>query len=444
MKPSPSSPSSPRNPWWIPSFFGPVPDVDRSLLSLLGFVAFALFFENYDFSLLNAALKHISHDLGIAETELGEFTALIRLGALPAFVLIPFSDVIGRRRLFLVSFIGLSLGTFLTAFTQSPAQFIAAQVATRTFMLTASAIAIVIVTEEFPAAHRGWGIGMLAALAAVGHGFGALLFAAVDLLPYGWRALYAFGFVPLLLLPRFRAGITETRRFSEQRRAAMASVVEVAGHWFAPLLGLARENPARAAGVMLVAALSSFGHAVVYAFIGYFVLTYRGWQPWQYSAMVVACGALGVIGNVYAGRLADRYGRRVVGLVVLGVFPLLSLLFFRGPGWSLPATWILLVLVTMAGNVIVRALSTELFPTSQRGTSAGMMSLAETFGAGVGLLVLSTLTAERGDLIEMLPLVSAATLVGAVLVLLLPETRQRELEAISTETRTLAADDSLR
>lgn len=420
-----------RNPWWIPPFFGAVPPLEPRLLSLLGLVALALFFESYDFSLLNAALKHIAADLDLAETELGAFTAMIRLGALPAFLLIPLADIFGRRRLFLISVAMLSAGTFLTAFAQTPEQFIAAQVLTRAFMLTAAAVAIVIVTEEFPAAHRGWGIGMLAALAAVGHGFGAALFAAVDVLPYGWRALYAVGVVPLFLLPRFRRGITETGRFSAQDRAAIGSVRAAADAWLRPLVGLLRERPWRAAGVISVGAISSFGHAVVYAFIGYFVLTYRGWEPWQYSLMVVACGAVGVVGNVYAGRLADRHGRRVVGFVVLALFPAFALAFFRGPGWILPPTWILLVLVTMAGNVIVRALSTELFPTEQRGTSAGVMMLAETLGAGSGLALLALLTTEPGDLIRMLPIVSAATIVAALVILLFPETKQRELESIS-------------
>lgn len=429
--------TSPRkNPWWIPPFFGKVPDLEPRLLTLLGAVALALFFENYDFSLLNAALKYIAQDLGIAETELGRFTAMVRLGALPAFLVIPFADVIGRRRLFLISVSGLGAGTFATGFAPSAETFIAAQVFTRTFMLTGSAIAVVIITEEFPAEHRGWGIGMVAALAAVGHGFGALLFGAIDIVPFGWRALYAIGIVPVLLLPTFRRTIPETQRFSSCDVAAGGGDESAGGAfrtWSAPIRGLLRDRPTRLANVLLVAGISSLGHAVVHAFIGYFVLTYRGWQPWQYSLMVVLCGALGVIGNVYAGRLADRVGRRVVGFAVLASFPLFAVMFFRGPAWILPGTWVLLVLVTLAGNLIMRAFATELFPTAQRGTSAGLMVLAETIGAGLGLLFLSMLTTQRGDLVAVLPLVAVATLVGACLLLFLPETRQREFEQISAE-----------
>jgi MFS family permease len=424
------------NPWWIPPFLGQVPDnIEKRLVDLLGFVALALLFENYDFSLLNAALKHIAHDLNIAENDLGYFTSLVRLGALPAFAVIPAADYIGRRRLFLASVIGLSVGTFLTAFSQTPAQFVFCQIVTRTFMLTAASVAFVFVTEEYPAEHRGWGIGMLAAIASTGYGAGALLFAAVEWLPWGWRSLYAFGLTPVLLLPFFRRNIRETRRFNDHdaRRVRVSGVRAAISSWFHPLLALAQRNRLRVIGIVAVGGFGSFGQAVVHAFIGYFVLTVHGWQPWQYSVMVVVCGAVGIAGGVVAGRLSDVLGRRVVGFAFLAGFPVISWAFFRGPGWSLPIVWIAIVFATMASGVIVRALSTELFPTSQRATSAGMLSLAETVGAGVGLLTLSYLSRRQGDLVVMLPVVASATLISAVLLSFFPETKQAELEAISSE-----------
>jgi len=343
-----------RNPWWIPPFLGSVPNIDKRLVDLLGFVALALLFENYDFSLLNAALKHIAHDLGIAETDLGYFTALVRLGALPAFLLIPAADYIGRRRLFLFAVIGLSVGTFLTAFSQTPAQFVMCQIVTRTFMLTAASVAFVFVTEEFPAEHRGWGIGMLAAVASTGYGLGALLFGFVEQLPWGWRSLYAIGLTPVLLLPLFRRNIAETRRFTDHDagRERVAGLRGAMAGWFHPIAALARRSRGRVIGIIVVGGVASFGEAVVHAFIGYFVQTFHGWQPWQYSIMVVLCGAVGIIGSVVAGNLADRFGRRAVGFVFLAAFPFISWVFFRGPSWSLPVVWIAIVFATMASNVI--------------------------------------------------------------------------------------------
>ena len=50
------------------------------------------------------------------------------------------------------------VATLLTAFSQTSTQFVICQMITRTFFVAGSAIAFVMVAEEFPAPHRGWGI----------------------------------------------------------------------------------------------------------------------------------------------------------------------------------------------------------------------------------------------------------------------------------------------
>ena len=426
-----------RNPWWIPPhLLGRVPaSVDDPALAVLGFVSFALLFEHYDTSLLGNALKYISEDLGIRESDLGYFQMLIRLGALPAFFIVPFVDRLGRRRLFLASLVGMSVGTLLTAFAQSALQFVACQMVTRTFVLTASAVSIVIVAEELPASARGWGIGMLAAVSAVGHGLGAAAFAAIESLPGGWRTLYAFGILPLLLLPVFRRGIRETGRFNAHRERQGGDGAAAAGFgaWWRPLEGFFRTHPARAVGMALVASVSSVGHVVVISFTGYFVLQYHGWQPHQLALMVLAAGAVGVIGNVVAGRLADRVGRRRVGFAFLAVFPPFAWLFYNGPGWMLPVLWAALVFTLMGANVIIRALSSELFPTAHRGTSTGVLALTETLGAAFGLFVLGLLQQQGGSLVALIPMISLGALAAGFVLLCLPETGRRELESISGE-----------
>ncbi len=424
-----------RNPWWIPPVLGRVPNVPDDLLRLLGLVSLALFFESYDISMLGSALKHIAAGLGIAESEMGGYLGLIRLGALPAFLLIPLADRFGRRRLFLASIFGLSIFTFATAFTQTPVQFVAAQMAARVFMVTAMACAVVIVTEEFPAEHRGWGIGMMGALAACGVGFGALLFSLVDVLPYGWRALYVVGAVPILLMPLFRRGVTETARFTRGRseaEAAAASSGAIRG-WLSPIARLVRDHPGRAIGVGFVALLQSVGSAPVFQFTGWFTQTIHGWEPWQYSTMVIAGGAIGIFGNVFAGRLGDRYGRRRVGFSVMALFPLFVLVFYQGAGWMLPAAWVLFVFCNTALQTITRAVSTELFPTAYRGTASGWNAMLETLGAALGLALLGLGTQGFADIAFMTSSLAFVLVVAGLILLLLPETGSRELEAISDD-----------
>jgi MFS family permease len=420
-----------RNPWWIPPFLGGVPEVEPQLVSLLGLVSLALFFEQYDNSMLTSALKFIAVDLGMPERDLGGFLALIKLGAVPAFLIVPFADRIGRRRVFLAAVLVFSLGTLATAFAQTALQFVLTQMVARTFMLTASAVAFVIVTEEYPALHRGWAIGMLGALSSCGNGLGAGLFAAIERLPFGWRALYAIGLVPLLLVPLLRRRIPETRRFSARRASGAVDAEGALVAWYRPLLRLARLYPGRALGIAAAGGLRAVGESAVFQFTAYFTLTVHHWSPAQFSLMFIVGGAVGIIGNVVAGRLGDWVGRRAIGFACLALFPLFAWMFYTGPGWMLPIAWTLFVFTNTAGDVVVRAFSTELFPTSYRSTAAAWSSLVQTIGWSLGLAIVGLGTARGVDIATMTSGLSLVVLGAGVAVLGLPETHRQELEAIS-------------
>jgi MFS family permease len=429
QEPAPPSYRSVRqNPWWIPPFLGGIPTgVEPAHLRVLGFVTLAMFFENYDLSLLGSALPQIAATFGLDKAAQGEFAAATRFGALPAFFLLPLADRIGRRRLLLLAIAGMSVGSLLTALALSPLQFVIAQLATRTCIVAAAIASFVVVAEEFPAAHRGWGIGMLGGVGAIGFGFGALVYGFVGSMPFGWRGLYALGIVPLLFLPAFARGLRETARF-----AASAGVAR-AGGAFRPLVDLFRRHPRRALALALIAGMANAGAGPSLQFISEFLQTERGWTPGAYAALSVAFGAFAIIGNPVAGRLGDRFGRRRVAACVLLLFPLAALAFFAGPARIVALPWTVMVFLWMATNVSVRALATELFPTSLRGTGAGSLALLETLGVGLGLLTYAAVMGASGSQSLALPLVALACVVAAASVFLVPETARRELEDVATD-----------
>jgi predicted MFS family arabinose efflux permease len=83
--------------------------------------------------------------------------------------------------------------------------------------------------------------------------------------------------------------------------------------------------------------------------------------------MVILGGGVGIVGNIVAGRLGDRIGRRRVGALFLALIPLWAALYYNGPSRALPVGFAGFVFCATAAGVIVRAFSTELFPTSHRG-----------------------------------------------------------------------------
>ncbi len=423
---------APPNPWWIPPFFGRVPAVDPLRIRLLGFVSLALLFDNYDFSLLGLALRQITQDLQISESDLGFFTMAIRLGALPAFLVIPFADRIGRRRLFLIAVIGISLGSTLTAFSQDALHFIVCQMVTRIFMVTAMAVAFVMVAEEFPAAHRGWAIGALGAVSSLGWVVGGIMYSMVEVLPFGWRALYFLGIAPLLLLPWFRRGITETARFVQYREETAGQPTRGAlASWFAPLREFARSDPRRSFGIAAVGGLTAVGQVAAFQLLWFFIQSEHGWSPGQVSAMYVVAGALGIFGNIVAGRLGDRIGRRIVGAAALVLFPISASLVYQGPGWLIPLVWFGMIFASEASKVILRAFAAELFPTGHRSTSSGWLALLEALGAAAGLGLLGIAQVAGVSIPDAVSLIGLACIAGGALMFLFPETRQQELEALN-------------
>jgi predicted MFS family arabinose efflux permease len=266
---------------------------------------------------------------------------------------------------------------------------------------------------------------MLGGVGAIGFGLGALLYAAVEWLPFGWRSLYAFGVVPAVFVPAFARGLRETGRF-----AALAKQGETRGALTA-LAELVRRHPRRALAIALIAGLSSAGTGPSFQFVSVFLQTELGWRPQKFAALTVVFGALAIVGHPMAGRLGDRYGRRRVAAFVLALFPLASLAFFAGPPAWVALPWTLMVFLSMATTVSVRTLATELFPTDLRGTGAGSLALVETIGVGSGLLVYAAAVGVLRSQAIALPLVALACLGAAASVYLAPETARRELEELA-------------
>jgi MFS family permease len=419
-----------KRPWWLPHFLGRVPiGLESRYVSLVGIVALAGLFENYDLSVLSAALKQIRESFDLDQAEMTSLLAWVRLGALPAFLILPLADRIGRRQVFLAAVVGMSIATVASGFAATPLQFAIAQTVSRTFIVATIATAVVIVAEELPAEHRGWGIGMLGAIGAFGYGLGALLYAFVDSLPYGWRSLYMVGGLPLLFMPMLRRRVPETDRFKRERDA-QTNGAERSG-FLQPMIELLGKYPARSFAVAAMALSFAIGAGPAFGLLSDFVQTTHEWEPSSYSMMAIIAGAVGIIGNPAMGWAADRVGRRPVAAIAFGLFPLVAFAIYFGPGVGIPFFWIPFVFILTGSNVLMRIIASELFPTSSSNTALGWETLCETLGGAAGFALVGGLTAASESIAPAVVAVSVVTLLGVIVVYFLPETAGRELESTS-------------
>ncbi len=397
---------------------------------VLGVLGAANLIDSYDVALLGLALPQIQAGIGIADADIGGLMAFVRLGVVPAILLTILADRGGRRRLLLITIIGFTVCTCLTAFARTPYDFAVLQFLARVFIAGEGMLAIVVVTEEFDAGNRGWGIGMLGALGALGHGLASLIFSFVGVLPYGWRALYVLGVVPLLLLAWFRRSLSETQRFAQHAHARPHEP----GSLWEPVRHLVRMYPGRM--IALCAAVFPFAFVVetVMFFPSKVLQDVHGYTPANVAGMYLSVGVMALLGNIVAGALGDRFGRKRVLIGSITLNAVAAAVFYNAAGWWLPPMWGLMVMTLTMSLVLFGALGSELFPTSHRSTASGLRGVVATLGASSGLWLQGELYTRLGShgaaITYMLVVMPIAPLIVA---LTLPETANRELEEVSPE-----------
>jgi MFS family permease len=411
------------------------PPLTRHQWRVMGVLGAANLIDSYDLAILGLALPQIQMGLGVDESQIGALTAFVRLGVIPAIVLTVLADRIGRRRLLLVTILAFAACTFLTAFARDEREFAALQFLARIFIAAEGMLAIVVIAEEFGASARGWGIGMLGALGTLGYGLASIVFSFVNLLPFGWRALYVVGVLPLLLLAWFRRSLTETRRF-EAHRAAQKNVVSGWRGLVQPVRNMIRMYPGRMVALCAALLPIAFVFETSMLFVSKTLQQEHGYAPAWIALMYLTVGAIAPIGNIAAGTLGDRFGRKRVMIVGILVNAVAVALFYNTDGIWLPLLWGLMLVSLTFVLVLFAALGSELFPTSYRSTASGTRAVVATLGAAFGLWLegyLYEVTGRHGTAITwMLVVTPLAPLVVAWFV---PETANQELEHISPERR---------
>lgn len=418
---------------WIPPLFGVTPALPARQWRVLGLMIAAGLFNAYDHQILSLALKQVQDGLGIADGRVGYLGSFIRFGAIPGIALVLLGDVLGRRRLLLWSIVGYTLSTGATAFAPDERSFVAFQFLSRAFGAAEAGLAAVVVTEEIDAAQRGWALGVLAGLSFLGVALAWVLFASVEVLPFGWRALFGAGLVPLVVLAWLRRNLPETRRFEHERaRRASAGILRDA---LRPLVSLLRLYPRRFAAVAAVGFLMAFsGHAAGFFFPKY-LQEVHGLDPARLTLLAAGIGLIGMCAMPLLGRLGDRRGRKPVAILFIAANPLTVLAVFQAPGIALLSlAFLAMSLSDIGSDHNLGVFSKELFPTSFRATAGSAAGVFSTLGGSAALAAESLLFGRVGShatAISLLALVGLAVpfLVGFAY----PETRGRELEEISPE-----------
>jgi predicted MFS family arabinose efflux permease len=256
------------------------------------------------------------------------------------------------------------------------------------------------------------------------------MFGFVDVLPFGWRALYAVGVIPLCFIAYWRRALPETGQFRNLEHAR--ENVTKSLPMFSNIMRVAREHPASFAMLAMTLFCISMAGSAAGSFGPKYLQDVHGWAPAHVATLNLIGGALAIIGNPLSGWLSDRFGRRPIGTIFAFGYALALLAFYSLGGLLLPLLWIGYVFFSMGTDVTLSAYRTELFPTSMRSSAGGATSFVSAAGGIVGLMSVSALYGVVGSTwTAILIVASLSLLVPAAIWFLFPETARRPLDEIT-------------
>lgn len=421
------SDASPARFAWLPPGLRPPVTMEWRQERIFLLVGVAALFAGYDMNVFGLAIPQIQADLHIPDNQIGVTVSYFRLAAIVAMLVCAFADLVGRRRLLLLTILGQAIFTLITAFTRDYSQFVWAQILTRIFGYAEEMLCFVVIGEEVAAGARGWANGTLSAFDYLGAGVAALVFAAVNVLPYGWRAIYVIGAAPLFLVAYLRRRMPETRRFIALQE--VKQTVSKMAAAMAMLREIARQYPGRVVTILVAAAAFGFAIAPATVLGSMYLQTVYHYSPGRATALFIPGGMIGLALAILAGRLSDRIGRKPMAFAIVALAGMGFACFYSGlGGWWLPPLWVLSFFGFFSGDALIAGFALEIVPTAYRATVSGLRYLVEISAGAVSLALEGRLYDQfhaHGPAIRAVLVVIPITLVA---ILFLPEPAGKTLE----------------
>jgi len=389
-----------------------VVSLDRRQQVILIWCAVAVVITAFEGSVLVIALPAVATEFNANTPALSDLGSVLAVGTLGALPLSTLADRFGRRRLIAVGVAGSSLANLASGFAPSIATLAFLKLFAVCFEVLVAGVVTALIVEEAPREHRGAAVSVIALLSGVGI---FIVVVAYPLIAPHWRWLYYAGGAGVLVAPLIWWLLPESKAWQSVHVTGSALRLLMERPWRRRVAILATMTG------LLAVLLEPAG--LLYTVYASFILH---WSTLAISILIVVSGIVGAV-SYPCGRLPDRplrtpgTGNRLTVVTAAATslsFATGSIGFFVGNVlWSGFAS---------ASTPVFGAWSGELFPTRARATAEATIAVVAAVGSIAGLQAVAKLAATTGfgGAIELGGVVALA---GALLLFLLPETKQQPL-----------------
>lgn len=385
--------------------------------------------DSFDVMLYSLVLGSLIVDLGLDKTQAGILGSLTLVAAAVGGLAFGYiADRYGRTRAMMASILIYATFTAACGFALNFAQLAVFRIFLGFGMGGEWASGAALVSETWPAKHRGKAMGWMQSSWAIGYALAAIVTAMVMPLA-GWRAVFFVGVLPAFATLWIRRYVPESPAWLERRARASN------GPTASPLAGFA--EILRPPFQRVTVAITLMNSCTLFAWWGFnlWVPAYLslsplrggiGLSPQAMSALIVFMQVGMWFGYVSFGVVSDWAGRKPSYITYLIAAAALLLLYSatRDP-------WLLLALgpfVAFFGTGYYTGLGTvtaEFFPTHVRATAQGFTYNVGRIASAVAPFTVGSL-AEREGFPLAFRILAIAFLAAALLWVWIPETKGRE------------------
>ncbi len=387
---------------------------------LLGIAGLGWLFDAMDVGMLSFVIVALQKEWGLSTQEMGWIGSINSIGmAVGALIFGILSDKIGRKSVFIITLLLFSIGSGLTALTTTLAMFLVLRFLIGMGLGGELPVASTLVSESVEAHERGKIVVLLESFWAGGWLIAALI--SYFVIPkYGWEVAMVLSAVPALYALYLRWNLPDSPRFQkvEKRPSVIENIKSV---W---------SGEYRKATIMLWI----LWFCVVFSYYGMFlwlpsVMVLKGFSLIKSFQYVLIMTLAQLPGYFTAAWFIERLGRKFVlvtyligtacSAYVFGIADSLTALIVAG---------MLLSFFNLGAWGALYAYTPEQYPTTIRGTGAGMAAAFGRIGGILGPLLVGYLVASQASLSLIFTIFCGSILIGALAVVILgQETKQREL-----------------
>jgi putative sialic acid transporter len=388
-----------------------------------------------DFVLYLMAINSLMNAFGFDTAQAGLLASVALIAsAIGGLLFGMVADYFGRTRALMATILIYSFATLGTATAQNFTQLMIWRVAVGIGMGGEWASGAVLVSETWPAEHRGKAIGIMQSGWAIGYILAAL--AAAAILPtFGWRWLFVLGVLPALFIFWVRRNVQEPTVWSAEREKNPPSQVSSRLSEVNTLSAIFDQGLlSRTLKASLLTSLVMFGYWGFFTWLPGFLAASAeqggaGMSIVKSVAWIIPTQIGAFFGYLSFGFISDRIGRRpafigflVAAAVLVPIYGHMA----RSP-LALMVTGPLLGFFSHGYFSVFGAMLSELFDTRVRATAQGFTYNVGRILGGLAPYTIGALAITRG-LGPALALTSAFFIAGAFLMLTLPETRGHQIK----------------